>query len=87
MPRKSKSKLALVLQSNPDGQPIAGVGSGVGLEFIKTYFPEAENTIRIASAYFSLVGYKLGRKYVASEVQFQILVGSGGRKACPSHCH
>ncbi|MEH1840000.1 MAG: helicase-related protein [Nostoc sp.] len=75
MPRKSKSKLALVLQSNPDGQPIAGVGSGVGLEFIKAYFPEAENTIRIASAYFSLVGYKLGRKYVASEVQFQILVG------------
>lgn len=75
MPRKSKSKLALVLQSNPDGQPIAGVGSGVGLEFIKAYFPEAQNIIRIASAYFSLVGYKLGRKYVASEVQFQILVG------------
>ena len=75
MPRKSKSKLALVLQSNPDGQPIAGVGSGVGLEFIKAYFPEAQNIIRIASAYFSLVGYKLGRKYVASQVQFQILVG------------
>ncbi|ALF54071.1 hypothetical protein ACX27_16445 [Nostoc piscinale CENA21] len=75
MPRKPKPKLALDLQYNPDGSPIAGVGPGVGLEFIKAYFPEAQNIIRIASAYFSLLGYKLGRKYVASDVQFQILVG------------
>ncbi len=75
MPRKSKSKLALVLQSTPSGQPVAGVGSGVGLEFIKAYFPESQKVIRIASAYFTLLGYKLGRKYVASSVQFQVLVG------------
>jgi len=75
MPRKSKSKLALVLQSTSSGQPLAGVGSGVGLEFIKAYFPESQKVIRIASAYFTLLGYKLGRKYVASSVQFQVLVG------------
>lgn len=75
MPRKSKSKLGLVLQPNSSGQPISGVGSGVGLEFIKAYFPEAQNIIRVASAYFTLPGYKLGRKYVVPDVRFHILVG------------
>lgn len=75
MPRKSKSKLALVSQFDHSGQLISGVGSGVGLEFIKSYFPEAQNVIRVASAYFTLRGYKLGRQYVAPEVQFHILVG------------
>ncbi len=81
MPRKLKSKLALVSQFDHGGQLISGVGSGVGLEFIKTYFPEAQNVIRVASAYFTLRGYKLGREYVAPEVQFHILVGKEeGRK-------
>ncbi|WP_250121352.1 hypothetical protein [Chroococcidiopsis sp. CCMEE 29] len=51
MPRQSKSKLALVSQFDHSGQLISGVGSGVGLEFIKAYFPEAQNVIRLASAY------------------------------------
>lgn len=75
MPRKSKSKLDLVLQTTPRGQIISGVGSGVGLEFIKAYFPVAKHVIRIASAYFTLKGYKLGRQYVSPNVQFNILVG------------
>jgi superfamily II DNA or RNA helicase len=75
MPRKSKSRLSLVLQANRNGQPISGVGSGVGIEFIKTYFPQAQSIIRIASAYFTLRGYKLGREHIAQEVQFHILVG------------
>lgn len=75
MPRKSKSKLALAVHSTPTGKLIAGVGSGIGLEFIKAYFPEARSIVRIASAYFTLRGYKLGRKYVRQSVQFRILVG------------
>jgi phosphatidylserine/phosphatidylglycerophosphate/cardiolipin synthase-like enzyme len=75
MPRKSKSRLDLVLQVDRNNQPISGVGSGVGLEFVKTYFPEAQDVIRIASAYFTLPGYKLGREHIAPKVQFHILVG------------
>jgi PLD-like domain/Type III restriction enzyme, res subunit len=75
MTRKSKSKLALVLQVDRNGQPISGVGSGVGLEFVKTYFPEAQDVIRVASAYFTLRGYKVGREHIVPEVQFRILVG------------
>lgn len=75
MPRKSKSRLDLVLQVDCNSQPVSGVGSGVGLEFVKTYFSEAQDVIRIASAYFTLRGYKLGREYIAPEVQFHILVG------------
>lgn len=70
-----RAKVALVLQFGSDNKPTSGVGPGVGLEFIKAYFPEAQHTIRIASAYFRLAGHKLGRKYISPDVKFQILVG------------
>lgn len=70
-----KSKLTLKLQLNSDSLPLSGVGPGVGFEFIKTYFPEAQNTIKIASAYFSLKGYKLGKDFISPKTQLQILVG------------
>lgn len=73
MARKPRASLAL--RDDSDGKLISGVGPGVGREFIKTYFPEAQRVIRIASAYFTLTGYKQGRKHISSSVQFQVLVG------------
>jgi superfamily II DNA or RNA helicase len=67
-------KPALSLYRDGDGRLVAGVGPGIGIEFIKAYFPGAK-TIRIASAYFSLAGYKLGGQYTAPDVQYSILVG------------
>jgi len=58
-----------------DGLPLSAVGPRAPYQFVKAYFPEAEQIIRIASAYFTLSGYKLGRKHVAEAVQFRILVG------------
>jgi len=70
-----KSKLALKLQHNSNNQPLSGVGPGVGYEFIKAYFPKAQNTIRIASAYFTLKGYKIGKDFISPQTHLQILVG------------
>lgn len=71
----SKNKVSLALQHHADGKLLSGVGPGVGFEFIKAYFPEAHYSIRIASAYFTLTGYKLGRQSISPDVQFKILVG------------
>ncbi|NOT05901.1 MAG: DEAD/DEAH box helicase family protein [Anaerolineales bacterium] len=71
----NKSKLTLSLQLNSEKSPLSGVGPGVGLTFIKAYFPAAQNTIRIASAYFTLKGYKLGKDFISPQTQLQILVG------------
>lgn len=49
-----RAKVALVLQFGSDNKPISGVGPGVGLEFVKAYFPEAQHTIRIASLSFGM---------------------------------
>jgi superfamily II DNA or RNA helicase len=68
------SKPPLSLSHDDDGQLVAGVGPGVGLAFLTRYFPDAQ-TIRIASAYFSLAGYKIGRENAHDDVHFHILVG------------
>jgi superfamily II DNA or RNA helicase len=70
-----RTKVTLTLQRDAVGKPISGVGPGVGREFTKSYFPEAQHVVRIASAYFTLTGYKQGRKHISSNVQFQVLVG------------
>lgn len=64
-----------VINRDNTGRPISGVGPGAPLEFVKAYFPEARQIIRIASAFFTLSGYQLGRKYASPNVQFCILVG------------
>lgn len=64
-----------ILPLGADGLPLSAVGPRAPYQFVKAYFPEAEQIIRIASAYFTLSGYKLGRKHVAEAVQFRILVG------------
>ena len=71
----NKSNLNLTLQINSNGEPISGVGPGVGFEFIKAYFPKAQNTIKIASAYFTLKGYKIGKDFMSPKTQLQVLVG------------
>ena len=68
-------KLSLSLHRNSSNNPLSGVGPGVGFEFIKAYFPEAQNTIKIASAYFTLKGYKLGKDFVLPQTHLQVLVG------------
>jgi hypothetical protein len=47
----------------------------VGLAFAQHYFPTAQASIRIATAYFTLRGYKLGREFMADSTQLRILVG------------
>lgn len=71
----NKTKLELKLQLDADKKPISGVGPGVGFEFIKAYFPKAQKTIKIASAYFSLKGYKIGKDFISPQTHLQILVG------------
>ncbi len=68
-------KLSLSLQLDSNNNLLSGVGPGVGFEFIKAYFPKAQNTIRIASAYFTLKGYKIGKDYILPKTQLQVLVG------------
>lgn len=71
----AKSKLELRLQRDSEQNLLSGVGPGVGFEFIKAYFPKAQNTIKIASAYFSLKGYKIGKDFISPQIHLQILVG------------
>lgn len=73
--KKTSPATLLVLNINPDGKLISGVGPGIGHEFIQRYFPKAEETIRIASVYFSLQGYNIGNANVNKNVFFKILVG------------
>ena len=67
-------KPPLSLSHDSDGQLVAAVGPGAGLAFLTRYFPDSRE-IRIASAYFSLAGYKIGRENAPPEVQFYVLVG------------
>lgn len=57
-----------------DGKPLAGVGPGIGVVFAKAYFPEAQSLLRIATAYFTPTGYKVGKPYIDSNVLIHILV-------------
>lgn len=70
-----KYKLNLSLQLSPVDRPLSGVGPGVGLEFAKAYFPDAQEVIRIASAYFTLTGYKAAKGFISPNTQIRILVG------------
>ncbi len=58
-----------------EGRITSGAGPGVPLQFLKRNFGAAQDVIRIASAYFTLSGYKLGRRHTAPGVTFRILVG------------
>lgn len=70
-----KRKVPLFLLPENSKKPTSGVGPGVGIVFFEAYFPEAKNEIRIATAYFTLTGYKLIRKLILENVKIQILVG------------
>lgn len=64
-----------ILVTHPDGRPRIGLGPGTAYELMKTYFPIAQEKIRIASAYFTTSGYKLARKFIPDGVKLWILVG------------
>jgi len=72
---KKRNKIDLILISDKEGDPVLGVGPGVGLKFAETYFPRARSAVRIASAYFSLRGYQLVRECIKEETELSILVG------------
>lgn len=57
------------------GRPAYGAGPGVGMVFVKAYFPSVRQVLRIATAYFTLRGYKLGRDFVRAPAQLHVLVG------------
>ncbi len=69
-------KLDLTLELDSNNDPVAGVGPGIGIKFAEAYFPRAHQIIRIASAYFSLNGYRLVRKHFQDETRLSILVGN-----------
>lgn len=72
---RSRKKPTLVLHYDEDGKLLSGVGPGVGETFVRTYFPEANRVIRIASAYFTLTGHKLAQPHIKPNVQIHLLVG------------
>lgn len=59
----------------PDGKVLSAAGRGVGLRFVATYFPESQNELRIATSYFKLGGYKLGRGFIGKDTKVHVLVG------------
>lgn len=45
------------------------------MKFVETYFPEADEELLIGTAYFSLRGYALARKYIPDAACIHFLVG------------
>lgn len=75
---KRKEKLAvrkLSVHEYDDGILRSAVGPGSGYAFIKRYFPDATETIRISSVFFSLKGFQLGQEHIKEQVVYKILVG------------
>ena len=70
-----KRKPPLAIHPAEDGTPVAGVGPGIGLTFVTSLFPLACDKIRIASAYFTLSGYRVARPHIVPGVQLHVLVG------------
>ncbi|NJM05242.1 DEAD/DEAH box helicase family protein [Candidatus Gracilibacteria bacterium] len=68
------SKLQSIIQPGDDGKPCYGVGPGLGKAFAEAYFPEAQSILRIASAFFTPSGYKVGKPYIGQQVIIHILV-------------
>ncbi len=59
------SKLLPILNRDGDGLILSGVGPRAGLAFLKAYFPQTANVVRIASGYFQLSGFDLARASLA----------------------
>lgn len=70
-----KRKVPLSLLKDKSNKPLSAVGPGAGIVFFEKYFPKVKRTIRIATAYFTLTGYKLVKSLIAKDVKIQILVG------------
>ncbi|MGC4046574.1 MAG: helicase-related protein [Armatimonas sp.] len=67
--------------TDSNGKIITAAGRGVGMRFVATYFPEAETNLRIATGYFSLSGYDLGRDFISANTKIQVLVGQAQKDA------
>ncbi len=75
MPKQPTPPLHLYPQ--PPLAPTDGIGPGVGMAFVRAYFPRVQQSLRIATAYFSFKGYRMAWSSlpVGRRVQLQILVG------------
>ena len=74
--RQQKEKLRLDIQSGIDDLPTDAVGPGAGIEFVRRYFPLAQDRLRIATGYFSVAGYKIGLANLSSpDILLHFLVG------------
>ncbi len=62
------------------GRLLYGAGPGVGLDFVHEYFPQTRQVLRVATAYFTLRGYQLGRELLQPPAQLRILVGHSEEK-------
>ena len=75
MPKQATPPLHL--HPSPPLAPVDGIGPGVGLAFVRAYFPLVQGSLRIATAYFSLKGYTMAFAYLpqGAGVRLKILVG------------
>ena len=72
------SQLKLRLVTHPaNGCLSAAVGPGTGLAFARAYFPQAGETLRIATAYFSVNGYDRAERHVPDATRVRVLIGRG----------
>lgn len=60
-----------------DGELLLGLGYGVGLQFMQSYFPRTKRLLRIASSYFKLDTYKQCCSGMDKNAEIQVLVGEG----------
>lgn len=67
----------LHLYPRPPLAPTDGVGPGVGQAFVRAYFPRVQHSLRIATAYFSLKGYRMAFSSLppGGRARLKILVG------------
>ena len=57
------------------GRPALAVGPGAGMALAKHCLPQARDTIRLASVYFSLTGYELTRHLMTGGATLRVLIG------------
>jgi superfamily II DNA or RNA helicase len=65
----------LYITHDADDRPALAVGPGAGLIMAQHCLPQARETIRLASVYFSLSGYALTRQLMTGGATLRVLIG------------
>ncbi|PJJ59476.1 helicase-related protein [Hymenobacter chitinivorans] len=69
------NSIPLDIADDAAGRPALAVGPGAGMIMAKHCLPQAKDTIRLASVYFSLTGYDLTRHLMSGGATLRILIG------------